>query len=92
MGVGQSKNEVKTMVLDAIVKEDGTLIAKVPKSLRGKKVKITIHEEKPKKRKQKKLSQWEEISAVLKEADKLDIPRRTIDEILDDLHTFRESK
>jgi hypothetical protein len=81
------------MTLYAEVKEDGTLIAKAPKSLWGKKVKITVLEEKPKKPKQKKkLSQWEEISAVLEEARTLDIPRRTIDEILADLRDFRESE
>jgi len=30
------------MILDAIVKEDGTLIAKAPESLKGKKVRIKI--------------------------------------------------
>ena len=80
------------MVLDAIVKEDGTLIAKVPKSLRGKKVKITIHEEKPKKRKQKKLSQWEEMSAILKEIDALDLPQREFGDILAELREFKETE
>ena len=36
------------MTLYAEVKEDGTLIAKAPRSLWGKKVKITLQEEKPK--------------------------------------------
>jgi len=81
------------MVLDAEVKADGTLVAKAPKSLHGKKVKITVREEKPKKPKQyKKVSQWEEISAILEEARTLDIPRRTFDEILADLRNLRESE
>ena len=102
------------MTLHAEVKEDGTLVAKAPKSLWGKKVKITLQEEKPKKRKQKigekisqrgknikspahednreSLAQWEKMSAILKEVDQLDIPRRTIDEILRDLHELRESE
>lgn len=75
------------MIVDAIVKEDGTLIAKVPKSLSGKKVKIIVKAEES-----KKPSNWEAISAILNEADMLEIPRRNIDEILDDLRTFREAK
>jgi len=35
------------MTLDAIVKEDGTLIAKAPKSFWGKQVKVTIQDEPP---------------------------------------------
>ncbi len=75
------------MIVDAIVKEDGTLIAKVPKSLSGKKVKIIVKAEES-----KNPSNWEAISAILNEADMLEIPRRNIDEILDDLRTFREAK
>jgi len=105
------------MTLYAEVKEDGTLIAKAPKSLWGKKVKIMIQEEKPAQRKSKKivpkenipkhgkrvkspesednkesLAQWEKISAILSEARTLDIPRRTSDEILHDLHVLRGSE
>ena len=75
------------MIVDAIVKEDGTLIAKVPKSLSGKKVRIIEKAEES-----KNPSNWEAISAILNEADMLEIPRRNIDEILDDLRTFRETK
>ncbi len=38
------------------------------------------------------LAQWEAISAIFKEADKRDIPHRTIDEILQDIHEFREAE
>ncbi len=74
------------MVLDAIVKEDGTLIAKAPKSLWGKKIKISVLE-----KKSKKISQWEQMSTILNEVQNFDTPQRTIDEILADIHTFRES-
>ncbi len=97
------------MVLDAVVKDDGTLIAKAPKSLWGKRVRVQIKEERRKTKPQKtittpdllsisasqenqeSLAQWEAISAIFTEADKLDIPRRTIDEILHDIHEFRGS-
>ncbi len=75
------------MTVDAIVKEDGTLIAKVPKSLSKKKVRIIVKAEES-----ENPSNWEAISAILSEADMLEIPRRNIDEILDDLRTFREAK
>jgi len=78
------------MILDAIVKEDGTLIAKAPESLRGKKVRIKIIlKEKKEKR---SLAAWNEISAILKKADALDIPRRNPEDIIDEIRTFRESK
>ncbi len=76
------------MIRDAIVKEDGTLIAKVPRSLSGKKIKITLGE----KGKKKDLSVWGEISTILKEADTLDIPRRNLKDIIDNIRTFRESR
>jgi len=34
---------------------------------------------------------WESIQEVLDEVDQLDIPRRSHEEILHDLHTFRET-
>ena len=78
------------MILDAIVKEDGTLIAKAPESLRGKKVRIKIILKE--KREKKSLAAWNELSAIFKKADALDIPRRDIEDIIDDIRTFRESK
>jgi hypothetical protein len=78
------------MILDAIVKEDGTLIAKAPESLKGKKVRIKIIlKEKGEK---KSLAVWNEISAILKKADTLDIPPRNPEDIIDDIRSFRESK
>lgn len=76
------------MTLEAIVKEDGTLIAQVPRSLWGKKITIQIQEERPRKPAR---TQWDEIATILQEARTLDISRRTIDEILADVRDFRES-
>jgi len=39
------------MKLNTIVKQDGTLMAKIPESLWGKHVSVTIQEKKPKQRK-----------------------------------------
>ena len=75
------------MKLDAIVKKDGTLIAKAPKSLRGKKIKIILEE----KEKNKSISAWNEIANILNQADTLDIPQRNIKEIIDTVKFFRES-
>lgn len=79
------------MLLDAEVKEDGTMIANLPKSLWGKKVKIIVRDPNQKSRSRKKRSQWDEIAPILEDARNLAIPRRTIDDILQDLHTFRET-
>ena len=73
------------MLLEAEVKEDGTLVADVPKHLRGKKFQIIIRS------KQGSSSQWSAIAAVLKAADRLNIPRRNLNEILEGIHSFRES-
>ncbi|GAK58496.1 hypothetical protein U27_05470 [Candidatus Vecturithrix granuli] len=40
---------------------------------------------------QASLAQWEKIKAILQEIDQLTLPQRTIEEILHDLHEFRES-
>jgi hypothetical protein len=74
------------MTLEAIVKEDGMLIAQAPKSLWGKKITITVQEDGPQKQTG---TQWDDIAAILQEARTLDIPRRTIDEILADVREFR---
>jgi hypothetical protein len=74
------------MNIEATVTEDGTLIAKVPKKLKGKKVRISIRESAP-----EKPSQWDEIARIVEETGSLDISRRTHEEILRDLREFRES-
>lgn len=97
------------MTLNAIVKEDGTLIINTPQSFWGKKVKVQVQEEqrnttprtpaaKPEsspvteeQENQASLAQWEQIKAILRDIDQLDFPQRTIEEILHDLHEFRES-
>ena len=78
------------MTLDAIVKDDGTLIAKAPKLLRGKRVKIIVR---PTRRHSipKKRTEWDDISEILNTARKLDIPRRSSEDILAELREFRES-
>jgi ABC-type antimicrobial peptide transport system ATPase subunit len=73
------------MTLDAVVNEDGTLVAKAPGHLRGRKIRIVIKD------RNKSLSSWNEIAAILGKADRLDTPRRNLDEILNVLRTFRES-
>ena len=79
------------MVMEAIVKDDGTLIADIPKSLWGKKIHITIAESAPEKREAQAPSQWDAISSALHDARKLSHPRRTADDILTELRNFRES-
>lgn len=79
------------MVLEAVVKDDGTLIAKAPDSLRGKRVKIIVRQPEHQPPPPEKPSQWDEISAILDDARSLDIPRRSSEDILQELHTFRES-
>ena len=79
------------MILDAIVKEDGTLIAKVPKLLRGKRVKIIVRPTRRHFISLKKRTEWDDISAILNDARKLDIPRRSSEDILAELREFRES-
>ena len=80
------------MLMEAIVKDDGTLIAKVPKSLWGKKIHITIAESAPEKQDAQTPSQWDLISSALQDARTLSLPRRTADDILSDLRDFRESQ
>lgn len=79
------------MVLDAIVKEDGTLIAKAPKSLWGKKIKIIIDPEESSASSRKKLSQWERMKMALEEIDALQLPQREFSDILTELRTFKET-
>jgi hypothetical protein len=66
------------MTLEAIVKEDGTLIAHVPESLWGKTITIQVREQRPQ---NPAHTQWDDIAAILQDARTLDIPRRTIAEI-----------
>jgi hypothetical protein len=74
------------MILNATVNPDGTLNAMIPKFLWGKPVTISIFPQ------VKSQSSWESISDILKEADALDFPRQTHEEILNELRTFRETQ
>jgi hypothetical protein len=77
------ENGDEFMILDAEVKEDGTLVARAPRYLSGKKVRIVIRD------KTKFPSNWSAIVAILSEADRLGIPRRSFEEILDGIRDFR---
>ncbi len=72
------------MILHAQVNEDGILNARIPGSLWGKRVLISM-ETAP----SSDLTDWEKISEILEEADTLDFPRRNHDRILADLRAFR---
>jgi len=70
------------MTLDAVVNDDGTLVAKAPRYLRGRKIRIVIKD------KNKSLSNWNEIATILRKADRLDTPRRGLNEILNEIRAF----
>jgi len=73
------------MIIDAIVNDDGTPEAKAPEYLRGKNVRVVIES------KSKSLASWNLIAAALGKADHLNIPRRSLQEIINDLRAFRET-
>jgi ABC-type antimicrobial peptide transport system ATPase subunit len=73
------------MTLDAVVNDDGTLVAQAPRYLRGRKIRIVIKD------RNKSLSSWNEIAAILGKADRLNTPRRGLNEILNEIRAFRES-
>lgn len=75
------------MILHARVNNDGTLITKLPKSLRGQKVIITV-----KKENVVHSSNWDKISLAMEAADNLNHPKCSPNKILDEIRTFRESK
>ncbi|MCP4702063.1 MAG: hypothetical protein GY862_35175 [Gammaproteobacteria bacterium] len=76
------------MILHTEVDEKGILaINKLPKPLWGKKVTVSIdpvttpvHQ------------QWDKLLEILEEADALDFPRRSQEQILKELRIFRESQ
>ncbi len=74
------------MILQAEVSKRGILTAKVPKSLWGKTVKVSIKEPPAEK------SDWEQILKIFEKADALDFPRRTHAEILKELRAFKETE
>ncbi len=74
------------MIFHAEVSKRGILTAKVPKSLWGKKVKVSIKET------EQEQSNWEKISKIFEEADTLDFPRRSHEDILKELRSFKETE
>jgi hypothetical protein len=79
------------MLLDAEVKEDGTLVANIPPALWGKKIKIII-QEKMRENSRKKRSQWEQLSQQLQAIDALNLPPRDYTDIITDLRKLRETE
>ncbi|EDN65966.1 hypothetical protein BGP_4471 [Beggiatoa sp. PS] len=74
------------MILNATINSDGTLNTIIPKFLWGKPVTISITPQ------TESHSSWESISEIFQEADALDFPRKTHQEILSELRTFRETQ
>jgi len=68
------QDEVNTMVLEAVVKDDGTLIAQAPESLRGQRVKIIVKTGAAATSRSKKLAQWENMTRALRDIDALELP------------------
>jgi len=77
------------MIIHAEVSDDGVVKVKDP-ALWGKSIFLAVPEEETRKPTGK--TNWEEIWKLFKEADALDIPRRSHEEILHDLRSFRESE
>lgn len=73
------------MILNGTVSPNGILTAQVPESLREKEVIISVLDQKHPQ------SNWEKISAAIKEADALDIPRKNYEVILTELREMRQS-
>jgi hypothetical protein len=74
------------MIIHAEVNQDGSLRASLPPQFRGKKVVLSVVNEET-----YATSNWQAISAALREVDKLPLQHRHIDDILADLRTMRES-
>ena len=80
------------MTLDAVVKDDGTLIAKAPKSFWGQQLKIEILTEGDNTHApRKKSSQWEKMKQALQDIDALNLPEREFADILAELRTFKDT-
>lgn len=74
------------MILKAIVNEQGILTVKLPKSLCNQKVLITVQAV------PEKAVNIETLFDIFAEADKLDFPRRSHTEILEELQSLRASE
>ena len=76
------------MLIHAEVDENGMIKVSDP-ALKGKKILLSIPEQTSEKPEEK--TNWDELWKIFKEADKLDIPRKTPEEILKELREFRET-
>ncbi len=74
------------MKLEAIINEQGILTTHFPKSLWGKRVLISVQQV------NEKQPKIESILDIFSEADKLTFPRRSHEEILEELHVLRANK
>ncbi|MBF0119050.1 MAG: hypothetical protein HQK79_09450 [Desulfobacterales bacterium] len=70
------------MILHAEVSKNGILKTPIPNFLWGKRILIQEIEEE---------SGWKKIEHIFEEADKLDFPRKTHEDILMDLKTYKET-
>jgi len=77
------------MIIQAEVSEDGLVKVSDPE-LRGKKILLAAPDRKEMSSKGK--TNCHEIWKIFQEADALDMPRRSHEEILRDLRAFRESE
>ena len=75
------------MTIEAKVGEDGVLVAKVPDRFKGKTVRISIRGVK-----EEPSAQWQEIRNVLNAAKQLNVSRKSHEEILREIRSFRESE
>ncbi len=75
------------MMIETMVKDDGMLVVKMPDRYKGKTVRVSIKETDA-----APSSQWEAISRILQEADQLNLPERTHEEILREIRAFRETE
>lgn len=75
------------MNLDAMVTDNGTLQANIPKLFWGKKVMVSITT-----MEERETSNWKNIKAALDKVEQLNLPGRSIEEILAELRAFRETE
>ncbi len=74
------------MQIEAKVSPDGVVTAKLPDRYRDRQVRLIITDE------DERLSpQWTALTEILDRAETLAIPRRSHQEILDEVQGFRES-
>ena len=76
------------MILQAEINKEGRLNASIPQIFWGKKVTVSINEE----TESETNTNWNQISAALKKVDVLEFPRRTHDEIIAEIRSFRETE